>query len=264
MVSKSINKKQLEILFLGTGSAFCVKNYHSNAVVIENGKNLLVDAGGDLRFSLHESKLSYKDIDAVYISHFHTDHIGGLEYLAFKSYFDNKKSKIKLFIHESFIEPLWNNSLKAGLGIINNSILTINDFFEIIPLCSSFKWENIKFDIIETLHVSECFNTLPVFGLMINSAKKVYITGDTRFIPSLLEVIYQAADIIIHDTETAHNKSIIHAHFDDLISLKSVIKAKTYLWHYSDNVSENFEYWQKSALDRGFKGFLKKGEIIKV
>jgi len=254
----------VNILFIGTGSAFCVNNFHSNAVVIKNNKNLLVDAGGDLRFALHENNMSYKDIDAVYISHFHTDHVGGLEYLAFKSYFDDEKSKIKLFIHESLVKPLWDESLKAGLCMINNNKLTINDFYEVIHVSKSFKWEKIKFNLIETLHVSECQNTLPVFGLMINASKKIYITGDTRFTPAELDEAYKKADIIIHDTETAHNKSLIHAHFEDLVYLNPEIKSKTYLWHYSDNVSLNFDYWQNLALDNGFKGFLKKGEIIKV
>jgi len=254
----------VEILFIGTGSAFCVNNYHSNAVVKVNNKNFLVDAGGDLRFSLHENNMSYKDIEAVYISHFHADHIGGLEYLAFKSYFDNEKPKIKLYIHESFEKPLWNYSLKAGLGVINNNKLTLDDFFEVIMVKKSFEWEKVKFDLIETHHVSEIQNTLPVFGLMIHAAKNVYVTGDTRFIPSVLDSIYKKADIIIHDSETAQNKSRIHSHFDDLISLSTKIKAKTYLWHYSDNVSLNFEYWENLALKNGFKGFLRKGEIIKV
>ena len=252
----------MDILFVGTGSAFCTKNYHANAVVIKNDKKFLFDAGGDIRFSLAENSLSYKDIDAVYISHFHTDHIGGLEYLAFKSYFDPEKPKIKLFIHESFVEPLWVNSLKAGLGMIFSGSLTINDFFEVIPLQKFFTWENIEFEMIETLHVIEKYDILPVFGLMINDGKKVYITGDSRFIPDENNKNYKKADIIIHDTETSDIKSIIHSHFEDLTTLDSKIKAKIYLWHYQDNVSENFDHWQNIALKNGLKGFLKKGEII--
>jgi ribonuclease BN (tRNA processing enzyme) len=254
----------VEITFIGTGSAFCTKNYHSNALVTENGKHLLIDAGGDLRFALTERGMTYKDINAVYISHFHTDHIGGLEYLAFKSFFDDKKSKIKIFINESFIEPLWENSLKAGLGMIYNQKLTIYDFFEIEAVKNSFFWENTKFELIETLHVSEKPHFLPVFGLMINAEKKVYITGDTRYLPDYLNNYYQQAEIIIHDTETSDIKSVIHSHFDDLQKFNAATKSKIYLWHYQDNVIENFNYWQQIANSNGFKGFLRKGDVIKL
>jgi ribonuclease BN (tRNA processing enzyme) len=82
----------MELVALGTGSAFTLKNFQSN-YLLKGEKNLLIDCGGDIRFSLKEQNMSYKDIDAVYISHLHADHQGGLEYLAFCSYFDPSKKK---------------------------------------------------------------------------------------------------------------------------------------------------------------------------
>ncbi|OPZ98412.1 MAG: ribonuclease Z [Bacteroidetes bacterium ADurb.Bin408] len=252
----------MKIQFIGTGSAFCLKNYHANAIISEQGKNMLMDAGSDVRFSLSENGLTYKDIDAVYITHFHTDHIGGLEYLAFNSYFDKVKSKIKLFIHESFIDTLWNNSLKAGLGMIFNGTLTLDDFFEVIPLKDTFIWESLSFKLIPTFHVSGIRDVLPVYGLFIDGHQSIYFTGDTRYVPQHLESVYQKAQVIIHDAETSSEKSVIHAHYEDITHLKPEIKCKTYLWHYHDNVSDNFEFWQKKATDNGFRGFLRKGDVL--
>lgn len=252
----------MKIQFIGTGSAFCLKNYHANAVIFNNAHKLLLDAGSDIRFSLYESGLSYKDIDAVYITHFHTDHIGGLEYLAFNSYFDKGKEKFKLFIHESFIDTLWHNSLKAGLGMIFNGTLDLNDFFEVIPLKDAFTWENISFKLIPTFHVSDIRDVLPVYGLLIEGTHIIYFTGDTRYVPGHLENVYNKAQVIIHDTETAAEKSVIHSHYNDMINLPSDIRRKTYLWHYHDNVSDNFDLWQKKATDNGFRGFLRKGDIL--
>ena len=254
----------MKILFLGTGSAFCLKNYHSNALIIQNNKKLLIDAGSDIRFALAEQNLSYKDIDSVYISHFHNDHTGGLEYLAFKSFFDTDKKKIQLLIHKNFVDILWENSLKASMGMIFDKQHTINDFFDVVALEKSFIWEDVKFELIETQHVTVSNFDTPVFGLLIIADKKLYITGDTRFLPELLNKIYNISDIIIHDTETSHDKSIIHASYDDLIKLSPDIKAKSYLWHYQDNVTEDYTFWQKSAIKNGFKGFLKKGDSIEI
>jgi ribonuclease BN (tRNA processing enzyme) len=75
------------IIALGTGSAFTMKNWQSNYIIQRNGKNLLVDCGGDIRFSLRDQGLSFKDIDACFCSHGHQDHAGGLEYLGFTRYF---------------------------------------------------------------------------------------------------------------------------------------------------------------------------------
>lgn len=49
---------------------------------------LLVDIGGDIRHALKTLKLSSADIDGVYISHPHNDHIGGMEYMGLTTLFN--------------------------------------------------------------------------------------------------------------------------------------------------------------------------------
>ena len=49
---------------------------------------LLLDAGADLRHSLKGVGLTAADIDGLYISHPHSDHISGIEYLALTTLFN--------------------------------------------------------------------------------------------------------------------------------------------------------------------------------
>jgi ribonuclease BN (tRNA processing enzyme) len=257
------------ITFLGTGAAFTLDNYHSNMVIEEEGKRLLIDAGGDIRFSLKHSGLSYKDIDCIYLTHLHNDHIGGMEFLAFSSYFDPTCPQIKLFCHKWLGDDLWYFSLKGGLASIQGKILNLEDYFDVNGLGNgeNFIWQNITFEIVQGIHVFNGYWVVPTFGVLFHSpasGKIIYHTSDTQFDLEHLSQYYEKADLIIHDCETGPFKTDIHSHYDDLKTLAPEIKIKIYLWHYQDNVFQDFDTWQQKALNDGFKGFLKRGEKIEV
>lgn len=177
-----------KIIALGTGSAFTMKNYQTNFIIKRNGKNLLVDCGGDVRFSLRDQGLTFKDIDAVYISHQHGDHIGGLEFLAFTRYFtkrameqakalartvdpDNCPDPLPLpvlFCERGMVRTLWDHSLRGGLEGLEGIDARLETYFNIHPVDKngSFEWAGQKFEIVQSLHVSAKYSIVDSFGLM--------------------------------------------------------------------------------------------------
>jgi ribonuclease BN (tRNA processing enzyme) len=108
---------------------------------------LLLDAGADVRHALKGVGLTSADIDGIYISHPHSDHIGGMEFLAlttlFNPFYTPKKkewlgdqfiadklfleqeawptppanSKPDIFIHRKVLEPL-RRALGPGLDTV--------------------------------------------------------------------------------------------------------------------------------------------------
>ncbi len=250
----------MKLIFLGAGSAFTVdNNYHSN-MVLENDKKkfLLIDCGSDARHSLHEIGLSYHDIDSVYISHLHADHVGGLEWLAFTTKFDKDAKKPNLFISESLVQDLWNKTLSGGLSSLQNEVATLSSYFHVhaIKNHGSFNWEKTKIKLIQTLHVISGFAISPSYGLMfIANGLTVFITTDTQFAPHQINDFYEIADIIFQDCETAEHKSHVHAHYDELIHLPIHIKNKMWLYHYNPCKLPN-------AKQDGFRGFVKKGQCF--
>lgn len=263
----------MELYALGTGSAFTMNNWQSNFLIRKNGKCLLIDAGGDVRFPLGERGVSVADIDAVYISHLHADHIGGLEWLGFSTLFNPTLKKPTMFGEANLLRDLWNKSLVGGMEGLEGTKYTeehgngvlLSTYFDVHPVStnSSFTWEGVRFDIIQSVHITCKYALSNSFGLMWtdpDTKERVYLTTDCQYSPEAsMRAFYGEADFIFQDCETSPFKSGVHANYVDLVTLSPASKAKMWLYHYQDNVLADYDTWNAKAIADGFRGFVKTG-----
>ena len=251
----------MKLIFLGSGSAFTVNssNYHSNMLFIDDtGAKLLIDCCSDARLSLAELGFTYKDIHDVYVSHLHADHVGGLEWLGFSSYFDPDCEKPNLYLHHSLETPLWENVLSGGMSSLQSHMADLSTYFKIHTIHDNeaFFWNKVRLQTVQTLHVMNGFKILPSFGLVFTvNDTKVFITTDTQFSPTQLGDFYEWADIIFQDCETANTMSGVHANYTELLTLTPEIRRKMWLYHYNPGPLPN-------AKKDGFCGFVVKGQVF--
>lgn len=251
----------MKFLFLGSGSAFTIgaDNFQSNMLFIsESGKKFLIDCGTDIRFSLCEANLSYSDITDIYISHLHSDHVGGLEYIGFSTKFDPGCEKPTLYLSQDIAVELWHKSLAGGMEAIEGELATLDTFFRVHPLKPKgcFEWENIKFNLVKVNHIDTGFILMPAYGLFFEiNGKKVFLSNDTKLCFEELKEYYEQADSIFHDCEIAEFPTTVHAHYNDLVQLPIAIKNKIWLYGYQQGTLPD-------ARKDGFLGFVKKGQIF--
>lgn len=290
----------MKLEFAGVGSAFCgTDQWQTNAVLTKDDgakRCLLIDCGGDARFSLGELGIGLPDIGGIYISHLHADHVGGLEWLAFCTYFNPGLDRPKLFCDYTLMHKLWESTLKGGLDSIEGKVMTLTDYFDCQPIISngSFDWGIATLTPVQTVHVMAGYQIVHSFGLMIaineegavdvytrieggciqlpivgDARKKIFYTSDTQFCPHQIRKFYDEADLIFHDCETSPFKSGVHAHYDDLKTLPSEIKKKMWLMHYQANPPQATKIVGSSdanpesvaqVLADGFAGFVQKGQ----
>ncbi len=261
------NSGNLEVFFLGTGSAFSKKYSQTNLLLIKGKDHLLVDCGSlcPLAFYSYNSKIA--DIDNVLITHSHADHIGGLEELSLIGMYQSQK-KINMIITDSYKDFLWNNSLKGGLSYGENTdgqSFCFEDYFnQITPALITktprpfYESKLGDMDIItfRTKHIPHSKDDWDAAffscGLLID--KKVLYSGDTRFDRELLDFViekYPTIETIFHDCQFFPGG--VHSFYENLKTLPIEIKEKMLLSHYGD-LAENYK-----PEEDGFKGFAKAG-----
>lgn len=264
----------MKITFLGAHSALSSswenKTFHSNILLEENGKRLLVDCGTDIPYSLENLGYSYKDIDAVYISHIHADHAGGLEWLGFKTYFDPSCKRPKLFAHPFVIDKI-NNILKYSLKISSGNNLFLSELFSVGEvqgnptwnennISGQFNWENNKFYLIKNVHANNLIETSYSYGLLVNNTtNKLYISTDSIDASNIFNIYFDKDALIFQDCETI-NTSPLHAHYDDLNEEEfGDLKNKIWLYHTQPNIISD-----EQAVKDGFAGIVDTGQLFEI
>jgi len=265
----------MKLFFLGTGSFFSFDNYHTNILLEDDDKKaLLIDCGTDISRSLYDANKDMTNIESVYISHMHGDHVGGLEYMGYMSYFNpDYKEKPKIIAHQDVMRDIW-QILEPSMGVLYNARGYMHTYFDIeniIDDVSKFQWHGILFNLIEFNHIVNYGGSSKFsYGLdfTINN-KKVLITTDCCYAnPSNIyweeainghNHILGSYDYVFNDCETlkylGSPDSQVHCLYDELKRIDKDVKKNMWLVHYQGSEDK-----LPDAKADGFAGFVKKGQ----
>ena len=203
----NFNKEEIVVFTIGTGSPLNPQRVNSGIAVFVNEKFLIFDVGDGVVQKAESMNLPLTELDAIFITHYHSDHFIDLPYLINRSWVLGRNHDLNVYgptglegimnSNESFLK-LENKyrvehhgseimNIDYAFGIVNefsenkNQIIYNNDGVKI----TSFKVDHSPVN--------------PAVGYMIEyNGKKIVLSGDTKINDNVFKMA-KNADLLIHE-----------------------------------------------------------------
>ena len=210
--------------FLGVGAAHAIELGSSAAVIERDGAPwLLIDCGPD---TLDRYQAAYGGVPrALFITHTHMDHIGGLERLFFRLWFDEAaRGQTRIFIHADLM-PWLQKRVADYPGALAEGGVNFWEAFQLVPCSRGFWLDGHWVDVYPTRHHVPGTS----YGIALHGS--VAYTGDTRPIPEVLTQWAGGREIIAHDCGAVGNPS--HTGIDEVMrEYPTEWRERLRLYHY--------------------------------
>ena len=224
----------LSITILGSASGLPSSERNDSGYILEHdGRLALFDCGSGVRASFMKSAFDAANLEAIFISHMHPDHISDLPVFVQMLYLADRLEPLRIYLPEEAVRPvrkylntcyLFDEKLpfKLELKAIKNSIKIMNKKVLVKPIANHHLASNT-----EIIEASGYPNRMESYSFLIQSGdKKMLYSAD---LSTFEEIENYLDDLDLLLIETTHI---------DINRLPSVIKEKhikkTVLSHIAD------------------------------
>jgi len=196
------------ITFLGTADGLAnARCKHAALLARLAGKTILLDAGEPCSRTLKQLGVGFGELDAVIITHAHTDHIGGLPMLLQSMWLEGRRSALRIWLPKQTIRPLL-----AWLDACHLFVPRIGFAIRWSPITQPIRIGNVRIRAVRNSHLdatrAKFARRYPragydAFSLLVETPRCRFVySADIGAVNDLAPLCRQPLDLLI--TELAH------------------------------------------------------------
>jgi len=193
----------IRVTLLGTGALVPSLERSGPAILVEAGQAvLLFDCGRGVTQRLSQAGIALDDIDAVFLTHLHSDHTVGLPDLWLTAYARGRTDALALFGPEGTqamarnLEQAYSADIASRGGAAPTASLDAHDIAENVVYQTE--------ELIVTAFVVDHGPIKPAYGFRIDyqGRRSVVLSGDTRYSENLIRNA-KGVQLLVHEVAAA-------------------------------------------------------------
>ncbi len=214
------------IIILGSSSGMPSPSRFCSSFLLETEKGkYLFDAGEGVSFSLLKNKIDFNQINYIFITHSHVDHLGGLFLLIQMMHLSQRKTPLNIYLPqeaisnvENFLQSLYLFKEKLSLPL-NLHPIKPNFVFKNEEMIMNVYPNRHLLGNEEVIREYNFPNRMQSFCFVVSlNEKKLVYSGDIGSSSDLANIIFDA-DLLITEC--------MHLRLEDLLSLITESKVKS-------------------------------------